>query len=175
MCISDLSFTWATQLWSICGPSLSLLPELWLCITGNANFKSTWPHSTVREGPCWVWVPLPALLLCFSHGYWRQMFIGSLLMQPLLAVLGMSNGHGCCPCQCRTCLAQGSLRSLRDGNFQAAPRRRRHLSQPQLQKQSAADTRHATAFAGESSDVHRFPDGSAIGWRSLAFNGNRTS
>lgn len=162
--------TWATQLWSTCGPSLSLLSELGICITVHTNFKSIQPRSMVREVR--VGVPLPALLLYFSHGYWCQMSIGSLVMQPLLVVLIAK--WSWLP-QMQNMPSLGSLRSRKGGNFQTAPGRRWHLSQSQLGKRSATVTRHATAFTGESTGVHRSPDDSAIGWLSLAFNGNKTS
>lgn len=101
--------------------------------------------------------------------YWCHMSIESLLMQspPASSRFWMSNGHGYCPCWHRTCLDQGSLRSLKGGNFQDAPGKRWNLNQQHFGKSSPTETGHSTIFTGKNAGVHRFPDGSAIGWLSL--------
>lgn len=140
----------------------ALLSDLGFCITVNANFNSKWPHSTEGEGFYWAQVPLPALL---SH-------VHRITLNPISSSCSwMSNCHG----WCRTCLDQGSLRSLKGRNFQAAPGKRWYLSQHHFGKPPSTDTRHTTTFTGEKAGIHRLPDGSAIGWLSLAFNGSKSS
>lgn len=87
---------WTTHLQSTCDPSAPPVRAGVLCYR-----KSKWPHSREGEGLCWVQVPLPALLLMpYVHRTLNAISSSCSLM---------SNGHGYCPCWCRTCLDEGSL------------------------------------------------------------------